>query len=191
MVTNDHDRMLQEKVRALPRRNDPPGWQPIGSYAIGGLSYVGFSRKQELLLVISSQGIGIYDLEQEKFIYRDRDGDLIFNVDETNLTYEGVDVLAGERIDLCGLTGGGLPTFTDQGDEIFLAGMDWPRGALVFIGGFNNSLHNMSPENSCILYEGYIDHFGFSWSRNYLIVTDEDLHLWKRVPANRSETRPA
>src|SRR5690348_11801946 len=81
---------------------------------VGGLTEVGFADDSELLLVLSMQGRGIFDCASGQRIFRDDDDDRTGWYGHDNLTAVGIGPLQGQSIRLCGLWGGGLPTFTKE-----------------------------------------------------------------------------
>jgi hypothetical protein len=48
-------------MRETPISDPPSPWRRTGSFAIGGLTDVGFGAHSDLLLVISHQGRGVFD----------------------------------------------------------------------------------------------------------------------------------
>jgi hypothetical protein len=176
----DKSAVLRAAVRQLPVVPEPQGWRFVGSFAIGGLQAVGFSRYCDSLLVVSSQGLGIFDAETGERVARDADPDWKAVFDDRNLRCQGFDILADEVIDLCGIDGGGLPMTTSRGEVLELVGMDFPQSAVVLSTNFR-SLGLYAPSESMIVYKGYVRFCGFSWSRDCFVVVDEDMHIWSRV----------
>ncbi|WP_455810773.1 hypothetical protein [Pseudomonas graminis] len=89
----------------------PPEWHPCVEISVGGLTEIGFSHKHNhLLLVISSSERGVFNCITGEKVVRDFEeyGDWY---DPINLTCNGIGPLAGEKISIAGLCGGGLPMY--------------------------------------------------------------------------------
>jgi len=73
---NNRARLIQ-LLSKIPSQPCPPGWRKTGTFAVGGLTEIGFSQRSELLLVVSSAGRGVIDCTQGRKIARDDqvDGD--------------------------------------------------------------------------------------------------------------------
>ena len=81
-------------------------WIHKNTFAIGGLENVGYASKQDNLLVLSSQGQGIFDCIAGEKIARKNDGsDWWSSFDETTNSIEGFDCLTGITITKHGLYG--------------------------------------------------------------------------------------
>ena len=81
-------------------------WNYKGTFAIGGLFNVGYASNKDLLIVLSSQGQGIFDcLNGEKIarLYSDLDW---VGFDEATNSVLGLDRLEGEIINTSGVFGG-------------------------------------------------------------------------------------
>lgn len=165
---------LMKMINRIPVGDQISGWRRLGQYAVGGLLEVGFSRHQEMLLVISSQGQGVFDCKTGEKIFRcyDESDD---NASAQVLKSLGVGPLAGEVIDLAGIYGGGLPTINNDGDSLVSIAPHWPRTEIIFCGQ-RCSIYN---ENTCkqctIIASDYeVRAYGFSWQGNVLICATSD-----------------
>src|SRR6185369_10189930 len=56
MAIPEHLRLLATRIKSAPVDAPPPAWTPLGHYAIGGLTDVGFGPRSEHLLVLSWHG---------------------------------------------------------------------------------------------------------------------------------------
>jgi hypothetical protein len=83
-------------------------------YAVGGLFGVGYATASELLLVLSSQGRGVFDCATGERLARDYEESHKF-FDPIRLTAVGFGPLDGQAIRIAGLFGGGLPLTTLDG----------------------------------------------------------------------------
>lgn len=91
----------------------PSSWRRLLVWAVGGLFQVGFAENSDLLLVLSSQGRGIFDCTTGQRLARD-DEDAYDFFDPIKLTATGFDELAGQTMRMAGLYGGGLPLTTQD-----------------------------------------------------------------------------
>ncbi|MBO9730274.1 MAG: hypothetical protein J7623_16660 [Chitinophaga sp.] len=76
-------------------------WKLINTIAVGGLENIGFDSGDRLV-VLSSQGIGIFDCLTGERIFRDRESSWE-DFDPVSATVPGMDVLSGSLIRVCGL----------------------------------------------------------------------------------------
>lgn len=81
-------------------------WTYKNTFAIGGLENVGYAPDQDLLIVLSSQGQGIFDcLKGEKIARLQNDSDWWKDFNETTNSIVGFDLLENIEISTCGLYG--------------------------------------------------------------------------------------
>jgi hypothetical protein len=118
---------LFERFIGWIKRNDntPSGnnfqiykWTHKNTFAIGGLQNVGFAPKQDLLIVLSSQGQGIFDcIKGEKVARRHNGLDWWDSFNDETSSIIGFDCLANIEIPTCGLEGpeDNLPKKTSDG----------------------------------------------------------------------------
>ena len=71
IIVPDHLLPLIERVRAAPVQEPPIPWRLLEAHAVGGLTDVGFGRRSDLLLVVSSQGRGVFDCVTGQRVARD------------------------------------------------------------------------------------------------------------------------
>ena len=107
--------------------NPPAPWKKVETYAIGGLEAIGYAPDSDLLLVVSSQGRGVFDCIKGEKIARDREAYPYDYIDETRLLATGIGPLAGQQIRIAGMYGGGLPTATNDGWGLFVLHLPWPH----------------------------------------------------------------
>ncbi len=167
---NENKIRLQKLVNKAKISEIPIGWRKE-TFAIGGLSEVGFSKKHpELLLVISSQGRGIIDCS--KLELTDRDNNT--NYDWFN-SYElwsiGIGKLSNEKISVGGLCGGGLPRLNQFGDGIQYMATEWPIIDLIFQPNFK-SIYKEGDGKDCfrIFHDYELRTYGFSYNGEYFVT---------------------
>ena len=121
MDTN-HLISIKERIQKSALTAPPNPWKKIGSFAVGSLRSIGFDKKSELLLVISSSGRGVINCQTAEKVARDYEENFD---DEIFLEAEGIGPLAGVVIRVAGIYGGGLPRFTRDGWSIENVTLDW------------------------------------------------------------------
>lgn len=98
-----------------PAIQEPPApWKCCATWAVGGLFQVGYAENSDLLLVLSSQGRGIFDCLTGEKVARDYEEAHDF-FDPIRLLAQGFGPLEGKSIRMAGLFGGGLPLTTEDG----------------------------------------------------------------------------
>ena len=96
-------------------------WTHKEVFAIGGLENVGYSPGSDYLIVLSSQGQGIFDCLKGEKIARNGD-DWWANFDQNSHTVKGFSSLEGIDIPTCGLYGGdNLPKTTADGWSLVMS----------------------------------------------------------------------
>jgi hypothetical protein len=175
----DEYRALREAYRRKPQQEAPQPWRRIQLY-INGLTAVGFGPGTELLLVLSHSGLGVVDCVTGRVVARDaEDRDLPDG--GFPVWAPGIGPLAGQRVPLMGLWGGGLRTMAPDGWVIHRAAPNWPLECAVLCpphaheiedhGDATVLLKDLDPEIRAI---------GFSDSGKTLVVANTELHLWNR-----------
>lgn len=156
-------------------------WQLIGKYAVGGLLEVGFSKKQEMLLVISSQGRGVFNCITGEKIFRDYESDYQ-NKYEKELSCQGVGPLFDEIITVAGINGGGLPNTNFEGDSLEIIAPNWPIYDMVFCPSYASLYDEKNNHNCRIIASDYsFRAYGFSWSGNsFIYATSDGLTLYRK-----------
>ncbi|MDR1852833.1 MAG: hypothetical protein LBR21_09360 [Propionibacteriaceae bacterium] len=167
-----------ESLSQVPIQEAPDGWREKLHAAVGGLMYVGFSKECDCLLTVSSGGRGLWDLQTGEKIARQYEPEGT-ELDERFLTCVGIGPVAGEVISVAGLCGGGLPTVSNKGEELSLASPHYPIHDVIFEYPWVRD--PVLRRESCIVYRGFVKHYGFSYSGDYFVVVDEDVHVWERL----------
>ena len=130
-----HADELREILERMPVTKPPAPWSLIGEYSIGGLTEIGFVPESDDLLVVSSQGRGLFDTTSGDKIARDSD-ESFHNPDKTGHTVPAIGPADGQTVPLAGLMGGGLSKVTDDGWVIEVVQLPWPRHVLFLSSDF-------------------------------------------------------
>jgi hypothetical protein len=161
--------------------SSPDGWRKVGGFAIGGLTDIGFSRHSDLLLVLSSNGRGVIDPAIGAVVARDYDqgGDWL---DERLLVCTGIGPIAAETIPLAGLSGGGLPRRSGQGESLEVVSPNWPLTDLIYCSGYGSAVIERFQSTCIRLASDHIRAYGFSWSGNtFTYATGSDVYIYSRI----------
>ncbi len=164
------------RVATAPTIHEPPApWRQLPVHGVGGLFQVGYAPGSDLLLVLSSQGRGIFDCVAGDKLARDYDEAHDF-FDPIRLTAAGFGPLAGQTIRVGGLFGGGLPLTTADGWQLEAQARIWPTHS-VFLSAPG------SREPVCIGEDGACElrACGFSETgRSLVIATSCELAMFTR-----------
>jgi hypothetical protein len=173
---------IRRAVRTSPLTNPPDPWRHVGTFAVGGLISIGFSRAHEWLVVSSHQGIGIIDCVAGTRIARDADAD---GYPDRYLEIMGIGPIAHEWITTAGLHGGGIPLATENGWAIEIVTLDWPEQEIILLAPGNDLYGTLHEKQSCfhrIAAESTLRATGFSYSGKTLVVaTSSEVAIYSRV----------
>ncbi|MFD4671287.1 hypothetical protein ACFWNN_16240 [Lentzea sp. NPDC058450] len=186
LALTDYQLGLRARFLAAPVVAAPAPWRPADSHvvAVGGLLGVGFGvdpgSGHDVVLVASSQGLGLLDGVSGERLARDREDDLGWPDDD--LTCPGIGVLAGERVPVAGLAGGGLHTGA-EGWSVDVVSPDWPHDrVLLSTGSPFRGEHGESWWHVCHSRHSELRAAGFSPSgRTLVVATSSDVTLWTRA----------
>ena len=156
---------------------------------MGGLQGVGFGvhpgTGADLLMAVSMAGFGLFDAATGARLARDRDPDAEVSTPEgPDLACPGIGVLAGTRVPIAGLFGGGLHATTEDGWTIDVVAPEWPHHRVILSGdgGANEGpaggtwWHVFDDEG-----HGELRAAGFSPSgRTLVVATASDVTLFSR-----------
>ena len=176
---------LKPVVEAVLRATGalPAPWRASGTLPVGGLTDVGFIPGTDFLLVLSSQGRGIYDCLTGERVARDRDEDYPF---ETScLTAPGFAEFATHTVSTSGLHGGGLALTTHDGWCIEHFVFDWPE-SIVTLSPSGQSSDYATLGRPTTIYRLPSDSttraYGFSpTGRSIVLASSSDLHIINRA----------
>lgn len=124
-MADDYQASLREVLYQLPMVVPPRPWIAKGIFSIGGLTEVGYVSGTDFLLVVSSQGRGLFDCLAGEKIARDPE-DTWDGLNQTLLISPGIGPYAQSTIRLAGLHGGGLPRTTHDGWGMQYIPLPWP-----------------------------------------------------------------
>ncbi|SNT28571.1 hypothetical protein SAMN05421812_104246 [Asanoa hainanensis] len=192
-MLTEYQRQLRTKYLSAPVVEPPAPWRAMAGrwscVPFGGLLGVGFGEHPEtgedLLMVVSGDGFGLLEVATGTKIARDRDPDSeVSTPDGPDLACPGIGVLAGSRVRIAGLFGGGLHTTTEDGRTIDVVSPEWPHHRVILSadGGRNSGepgntwWHVFSDEG-----HGEFRAAGFSpTGRTLAIATASDVTLFMR-----------
>lgn len=113
------------RIRKRPIVAPPSPWKASGGFAVGGLTEVGFGEDSDLLLVVSSQGRGVFDALNGERIERNGQPDWD-GLDQEEMLSPGIGPLLGVDVPIAGLHGGAMRRSTDDGWVLTVEAIDWP-----------------------------------------------------------------
>lgn len=173
-----------DRLRRLPVSEPPAPWRAVLAHAVGGLRAVGFDPASGLLLVTSSNGRGVLDCYTGIKLARDYEelGDWL---DEQALEAEGIGPLAGIRVRLSGLCGGGLSQVAHDGWLADVLPFDWPDECSVLSAPGSDPLDTRLEREQRLWKVAdpicEVRAFGFSPDgRVLLLATSADITAWVR-----------
>ncbi|MER6331382.1 hypothetical protein ABT298_19045 [Streptomyces sp. NPDC001034] len=185
-----YQRALRQKLLAAPVVPAPEPWQRIAYAPVGGLLGIGFASHpatgHDVVMVVSGDGHGLFDGVTGEKIARDRDPDPEDGTPDAvpDLSCPGLGPVAGSRVRIAGLFGGGLHTTTGDGWALDVVVPAWPHERVLLSdgGGFQHS----GPHGERWWHIFHCDYSefraaGFSPSgRTLAVATSSDLSLWTR-----------
>lgn len=170
-------------------------WTHKNSFAIGGLENVGFAPDKDYLIVLSSQGQGIFDCKTGEKIARqyDKDDDWWDKFNEETNSVLGFDILNNIEIPTYGLYGDdNLPKRTEDGWELICTAPE--PDDKPFERYSVQKIYLISPNKKDKIYitkDGPCEHraFGFSNSGKALIVASScELVIYSREGIGNPES---
>ncbi|MFJ8938490.1 hypothetical protein ACIRL0_22675 [Streptomyces sp. NPDC102365] len=190
MIT-EYQQKLRERYLAATVMSAPEPWQPVldRRTPIGGLLGIGFAvhpdSGHDLVMVVSSDGHGLFDAVTGEKIARDRDPDPETSTPDAHpdLACPGLGPIAGVPVRIAGLFGGGLHSTTPDGWTLDVVSPEWPHDRVILSadGGSHKGLAGGTWWH--IFHSEYSElrAAGFSPSGLTLAVaTSSDLTLWTR-----------
>jgi hypothetical protein len=183
MLTPDQ-KQWNRQFREAPISGPPEPWRHLTSLHVGGVQAVGFSEREEYLLVISADGRGLFELPSGARVARDYDfGGPWWDI--VRLKARALDPIGDEWVTVAGIHGGGLLHVTPDGWSLERIAPDWPNeyvflfppGASPFGPSGRAPYSNLgpSPEGESIRV------YGFSASGLYFIIaTGSEVLLFGR-----------
>lgn len=185
-----HQQELRDRFLSAPVIPAPKPWRLVRSRPtlVGGLVGIGFAidpvSGRDLVMVISHSGHGLFDSTNGDRIARDEDPDPDSSMpDSTDLSCPGLGPVAGTRIPIAGLFGGGLHTTTTDGWTIQVVSPEWPHDRVLLSSDAGLCQGPAGQNWWHISHADYAElrAAGFSPSgRTLAVATSSDLTLWSR-----------
>lgn len=181
---NSHHAKLRAQLEAIPISEPPPPWKLVYNSTIGGLLAVGYAASSDDLLVVSSQGRGIFDCLSGERIARD-DADNYENPDSSEMTAPGIGKLAACVISVAGIHGGGLANGSADGWSLDVVQLPWPIHVVFLTSGFKHFLDASAKVTKlCTDEPCEFRAAGFSpTGKSFVIATSGELTIYSRVSA--------
>lgn len=180
-MTTTHLDPIRQQIRSLKIDLPPSPWKKIGIVAVGGLRNIGFDRDSERLLIVSSMGRGVIDCCDCRKVARD---EAEYYADDIQLEAEGIGPLEGKTIRVAGLTGGGLPTVTQDGWMLEVVTLDWPEHDVLLAEPYTtiyDSLYGKPSRFKKIARESELRACGFSYTGQSLVIaTSSEIVVYSR-----------
>ena len=180
------DALLSSLQNADPGVGFDP-WRLTVHAAVGGACAVGFDKKTEDLLVVSSNGQSVFECTSGERIYRNRESD---GYDPMLLEGHRLDEHTASPFTMSGSDGGGLLKATFDGWTVDTFQLDWPHtfcilqppGASIYF--LDDKPYSPKKDGTFHLVQSQFGEpvaFGFSWSGKSLVWCDRsDLYVWTR-----------
>ncbi|MFF0066527.1 hypothetical protein ACFYRC_34345 [Streptomyces sp. NPDC005279] len=193
-MISKYQQQLRDRLLAAPVMPAPPPWRLVADRRtpIGGLLGVGFAAHpdtgHDLVMVVSTDGHGLFDAATGEKIARNRDPDPESSTPDAvpDLSCPGLGPIAGVRVCIAGLFGGGLHTTTPDGWTLEVVSPDWPNDRVLL--STDGGLPHEGPVGERwwhVFHSEYSElrTVGFSPSgRTLAVATSSDLTLWTRMP---------
>jgi hypothetical protein len=181
-VASSYQENLRKRLNSIPVSNPPSPWALVGTASIGGLTEVGFAGSADDLLVVSSQGRGLFDCLTGERIARDQD-EVFPNPDETGLTCPGIGRRSAEVIRMAGLHGGGLLLGTRDGWVLHVIQLPWPIHYVFLTSDFcdvtddSGHITKICNDEPCTFRAA-----GFSSTgRSFVVATSGEVRIYARA----------
>ncbi|MEU2285158.1 hypothetical protein ABZ614_24995 [Streptomyces sp. NPDC013178] len=185
-----YQQAMRKQLLAAPVVPAPEPWQPVPFVPVGGLLGIGFASHpdtgHDLVMVVSHDGHGLFDAVTGEKIARDRDPDPGDSTPDAaaDLSCPGLGPIAGSRVHIAGLFGGGLHTTTGDGWRLEVAVPAWPHERVLLSRG--GGLPHRGPQGERWWHIFHSDYSelraaGFSpGGQTIAVATSSDLSLWTR-----------
>lgn len=191
-MLSKYQRTLREGFLSVPETPPPAPWRPIADrpHPVGGLLGIGFGvapgTGHDLVMVVSVDGHGLFDAVSGEKTARDRDPDPDGATPDgsPDLSCPGLGPLAGTRVRIAGLFGGGLHTTAPDGWSVHVVSPEWPDHRVVLSKGGGMPPDGPHGERWWHVFNADYSELraaGFSPSgRTLAVATSSDLTLWTR-----------
>ncbi|MEU9522481.1 hypothetical protein [Streptomyces sp. NPDC048224] len=194
-----YQQAMRDRLLAAPVTTAPEPWQALPLVPVGGLIGIGFASDpgtgHDLVMVVSNDGHGLFDAVTGEKLARNRDPRDEDSTPEgvADLTCPGLGPIAGSRVHIAGLFGGGLHHRTRDGWSLEVVTPAWPNERVLLSRG--GGLPHAGPHGERwwhIFHSGYSTFraAGFSPSGHTIAVaTSSDLTLWTRQSTSMPKSR--
>jgi hypothetical protein len=191
-MISEYQQQLRDRFLSAPVMKPPDPWRsvfaPQSCVPIGGLLGVGFALDpvsgNDLLMVVSSQGHGVFDASTGMKVARDSDPDAEMSTPAgPDLSCPGLGPLAATQVRIAGLFGGGLHATTDDGWTIQVVSPDWPHHRVLLSADGGLCRGSAGDQWWHVFHADYSElrAAGFSPSgRTLAVATSSDVTLWAR-----------
>ena len=179
---NDHHAKLRARLESIPTSAPPPPWKLVLNSTIGGLLAVGFAENSDELLVVSSQGRGMFNCLSGDRIARDDDA-MYHNSDSSGMTVPGIGKHSTSTIPVAGIHGGGLLAGSSDGWSLDVVQLPWPIHVLFLTADFKHSF-DASAQVSKICTDEPCEYraAGFSpTGQSFVVATSGELTIYSRA----------
>ena len=160
-------------------------WQKRNIWAIGGLREIGFKSNSDLLMVLSSQGRGIFDCKKDEKVERDNFDYYMEKWDSDLGIVEGFGILKNEKIKCGGFESPDVvQKETDDNWTVEIRSEirpDWQKKKIMAdVVYLRNRATNERIEVN-IFHNGIDRGYGFSDTGNSFVVgTSSEITIWNR-----------
>ncbi|MFE5185769.1 hypothetical protein [Streptomyces sp. NPDC056628] len=197
-------RAMRERLLAAPVVPAPEPWRPVFGHAygtpVGGLVGIGFASHpddgRDLVMAVSHTGHGLFDAVTGERIARDHDPDPEDALPDevSDLSCPGLGPIAGRRVRIAGLFGGGSRTTTEDGWTLQVAVPARPNERVLLSREGGSPSVGPHGERWWHIYHADFSELrtaGFSPSgQTVAVATSSDLALWTRRPAGGPVVHP-
>ncbi|MEU9991069.1 hypothetical protein AB0E10_30585 [Streptomyces sp. NPDC048045] len=197
-MISEYQQQLRDRFLSVPETAPPAPWEPVlkGRTPIGGLQGIGFAvapdTGHDLVMVVSSQGHGLFDAVTGERMARDRDPDADDCTPDgvRDLSCPGLGPIAGTPVSIAGLFGGGLHTTSGDGWSLDVVSPEWPHHRVLLSRGGGMPHRGPHGERWWHIFDSNYSELrtaGFSPSgRTLAVATSSDITLWTRPTAAAS-----
>lgn len=195
-MLSEYQREPRDRLLAAPVVPAPAPWTAVSETGtpIGGLQGIGFGihpgTGHDLVMVVSTDGHGIFDAVTGEKIARDRNPNPETSTpdDARDLACPGLGPIEGTRVQIAGPFGGGLHSTSGDGWSLDVVIPEWPHERVLL--STDGGAFRGEPGKSWwhLLYSDHstLRAAGFSPSgRTLAVATSSDLTLWTRPHAAR------
>ncbi|MER5718923.1 hypothetical protein [Streptomyces sp. NPDC002132] len=130
---SSYQREIRDRLLAAPVLPAPEPWRRVVCSPVGGILGIGFASHpgtgHDMVMVVSHDGHGLFDAVTGQRIARDRHPAPEDSTPDAapDLSCPGLGPVAGSRVHIAGLHGGGLRTTTTDGWTVEVVVPAWPH----------------------------------------------------------------